>query len=70
MNGEETKFDRMPQLRRGVFVNHGFTQGCPGCQASSHCMQQAIRSSPEGQVHVSGPVSSTHPQFISRPLTA
>lgn len=50
------------QLRREGFLNHGFTQGCPGCQAtlggtsrqghSGACrrrMEEAIRASPEGQ---------------------
>lgn len=52
------------QLRWEDFVTYGFTEGCPGCQAmlsgtprQGHdelCrrrMEEAIRTSPEGQVH-------------------
>lgn len=63
-HGDENNFHRL-QLRREDFVACGFTGGCLGCQAMSFgtsrhghvelCrrrMEEAIRTSPEGQIRV------------------
>lgn len=78
MNGDARKIHRLPP-RRDDFLTHGFTEGCPGCQAllaatsrqghSEACrrrMQTAIKSMPSGQSRMSRQEERENQQLARR----